>query len=99
MLCPSCQARESSRSKVLRPLRRRTGEVLSALAAEPLPWLSARAARRAGKLEPNSRAYTPKHLVEKILTSRSAIEGERLSRRRQLTGRSTQAAPGSSLET
>jgi class 3 adenylate cyclase len=27
--------------------------------------------------QPDPRAYTPKHLVEKILTSRSALEGER----------------------
>jgi class 3 adenylate cyclase len=26
---------------------------------------------------PDPRSYTPKHLVEKILTSRSAVEGER----------------------
>jgi zinc-ribbon domain len=26
---------------------------------------------------PDPRSYTPKHLVEKILTSRSALEGER----------------------
>jgi hypothetical protein len=26
---------------------------------------------------PDPRAYTPKHLAEKILTSRSALEGER----------------------
>jgi hypothetical protein len=30
-----------------------------------------------GRTIPDPRAYTPQHLAEKILTSRSAIEGER----------------------
>src|SRR5437867_363891 len=34
-----------------------------------------RSADRAASIDP--RAYTPKHLAEKILTSRSALEGER----------------------
>ena len=37
------------------------------------------AARRGSKpaSSPDPRSYTPKHLAEKILTSRSALEGER----------------------
>jgi hypothetical protein len=31
----------------------------------------------AGASAPDPRSYTPKHLAEKILTSRSALEGER----------------------
>src|SRR5262249_41514217 len=34
-------------------------------------------AEAAGPASPDPRSYTPKHLAEKILTSRSALEGER----------------------
>src|SRR2546425_2473 len=67
--CPECAA----------PLARRC----AACGAEPpptakfCPECAAPLAARPQAAAPDPRAYTPKHLAEKILTSRAALEGER----------------------
>src|SRR5206468_9963371 len=81
---PFLQARESRRPKILRPLRRRARAELSLVrrkgrARRAVLRRVRKVARRTSKTPPPSdpRSYTPKHLAEKILTSRSALEGER----------------------
>src|SRR2546421_2823558 len=53
------------------------GAQASAAAPAPAPGIPARAAAPSTAHEPAPLAYTPPHLTEKILTSRSALEGER----------------------
>jgi class 3 adenylate cyclase/tetratricopeptide (TPR) repeat protein len=67
-VCPSCQASNP-------PGQKFCGECGAPLAAKPasVDITPARAADRFASPE----SYTPKHLAEKILTSKSAIEGER----------------------
>ena len=67
-VCPACQARTS-------PGQKFCGECGAPLAAKPPP-AEAAPARPAGRFA-SPDAYTPKHLAEKILTSKTAIEGER----------------------
>src|SRR5262249_21872033 len=62
-VCPSCSAKVSAGSKFC-------DSCGSALAADPTPPAGA-----SPLASPES--YTPKHLAEKILTSRAALEGER----------------------
>jgi class 3 adenylate cyclase/tetratricopeptide (TPR) repeat protein len=54
-----------------------TGAQASAAAPSPAPGMPARAASPSTKHARDPLSYTPKHLAEKILTSRSALEGER----------------------
>src|SRR5215469_5226183 len=54
-----------------------TGAHASAAAPSPAPGMPARAASPSTEQERDLLPYTPKHLAEKILTSRSALEGER----------------------
>src|SRR5262249_25389983 len=54
-----------------------TGAPASAAAPSPAPGMPARAAFPSPEQERDPLSYTPKHLAEKILTSRSALEGER----------------------
>jgi class 3 adenylate cyclase/tetratricopeptide (TPR) repeat protein len=54
-----------------------TGEQASASAPSPTPGTPARATALPTEQEHAPLAYTPQHLAEKILTSRSALEGER----------------------
>jgi adenylate cyclase len=62
VVCPSCGASASATAKFCR----RCGAALTGLAlTAPQPPT------------PSPRSYTPKHLADKILTSRSALEGER----------------------
>ena len=80
------QSRESSAGEVLRRLRRAAGAALRELLGRAAGGraLLRRAAgprSRRGGGRPRRRAtpgsYTPQHLAEKILTNRSALEGER----------------------
>jgi len=71
-LCSACQAVNPSTNKFCSEC----GQRLATAAAAPAP------AAAAAPIAPPARfaspeAYTPKHLAEKILTSKSAIEGER----------------------
>jgi len=54
-----------------------TGTHASAAALSPAPGMPARAASPSTEQERDRLSYTPQHLAEKILTSRSALEGER----------------------
>src|SRR5262249_26083894 len=54
-----------------------TGEQASAAAPPPVPGTPELASAPALDQEREPLSYTPKHLAEKILTSRSALEGER----------------------
>src|SRR5262245_50342979 len=54
-----------------------TGEPASPPAPSPAPGIPERAASLLTEQERAPLAYTPQHLAEKILTSRSALEGER----------------------
>ena len=85
MKCPRCQAENPPQAKFCEQcgtgLARscsHCGSQLSSIArfcAECGHPVSSTAAERAGRLaSPDS--YTPKHLAEKILTSRAALEGE-----------------------
>ncbi len=81
-------AREPRRARVLRGMRRAARPGLRHSAARPLsptaqvlppvrhpPALCRAGSRLSASAHPES--YTPKHLAEKILTSKSALEGER----------------------
>src|SRR6516165_7538343 len=54
-----------------------TGAQASAATPSPAPGMPARAASPSTEQERDPLSYTPKHLAEKILTSRNALEGER----------------------
>src|SRR5215510_3269368 len=54
-----------------------TGEQASAAAPPPVPETSVLTSAPASDQAREPLSYTPKHLAEKILTSRSALEGER----------------------
>jgi class 3 adenylate cyclase len=54
-----------------------TGQQASAAAPSPASGISDLASAPAPEREREPLSYTPKHLAEKILTSRSALEGER----------------------
>jgi class 3 adenylate cyclase/tetratricopeptide (TPR) repeat protein len=71
-LCPACQAANPPTNKFCSECGQRLAQPSAAPAptAGPVP---AAPSARFGSPE----AYTPKHLAEKILTSRGAIEGER----------------------
>ena len=71
--CDDCGGRLADRVPDLRPRASRRSAVLRRLRA-------GRSSGRAGSFDPPSRAprdYTPKHLADKILQSKSALEGER----------------------
>src|SRR5213593_1712807 len=75
-LCPACQAANPPTNKFCSECGQRLGGPAGAPAAAPVsppspPAVADRFASPAG--------YTPKHLAEKILTSKSALEGERKS--------------------
>src|SRR5262245_10560563 len=67
-VCPSCQAKNA-------PGQKFCGECGASLAGKPAPVEVAPAPPAGRFASPES--YTPKHLAEKILTSKAAIEGER----------------------
>ncbi len=66
--CAACGTANAPAAKFCR----RCGRALGAATPAPLP-AAGPPRRHAGAPEP----YTPPHLVEKVLTSRSALEGER----------------------
>ena len=68
--CPACGAANTATDKFCHECGTRLGASAAPAAAEPAP-----PARRERFASPQS--YTPKHLAEKILTTKSAIEGER----------------------
>jgi predicted ATPase/class 3 adenylate cyclase len=76
-VCPSCGAALRPEARFCGACGRRVGE---AAAAAPAPAPSASAARprpAPSPPPPAPAAYTPRHLADKILRSRSALEGER----------------------
>ncbi len=85
MTCPRCQAAEPRRRAVLRGVRRTPRARLRAVRRRDCAWEASSArlrdrtvAVRARRPPRRARAnYTPKHLAEKILTSKAALEGER----------------------
>ena len=64
-ICPECGHENASSQKFC-------GECGSAIAPDATPAAAAPAARFG-----SPQAYTPKHLAERILTSKTALEGER----------------------
>src|SRR5262245_51456370 len=75
-LCPACQTANPPTNKFCSEC----GQRLAQPSAAPVP--TAAPAPAPAPAAPSDRfaspeAYTPKHLAEKILTSRGAIEGER----------------------
>src|SRR5262249_20370931 len=85
MRCGSCTAENPEHAKFCLECGAQLGRRCAACGAE-LPG-SAKfclecgkpraSASKPGLPPPDPRSYTPKHLAEKILTSRSAVEGER----------------------
>src|SRR3989449_131318 len=73
-LCPACQAANPPTNKFCSECGQRLGGPAGAPAAVPAAT-AAPAAPPDRFASPES--YTPKHLAEKILTSKSALEGER----------------------
>src|SRR5262249_27295448 len=76
-LCPACQAANPPTNKFCSECGQRlAGSAPTPIpATPPAPGLAAPAATTARFASPE--AYTPRHLAEKILTSKAAIEGER----------------------
>ena len=72
-LCPACRTANPPTNKFCSECGQRLGQPAAAPAATAAPLPAAPPAARFASPE----AYTPKHLAEKILTSRGAIEGER----------------------
>jgi predicted ATPase/class 3 adenylate cyclase len=72
-LCPACQTANPPTNKFCSECGQRLGQPAAAPAVTAAPPPAAPSAARFASPE----AYTPKHLAEKILTSRGAIEGER----------------------
>src|SRR5688572_21484184 len=70
LLCPQCNARLDSDSRFCDACG---AELATTAAALPAPPAAPAPSAQFG----SPGAYTPKHLAEKILTSRSALEGER----------------------
>ena len=85
MKCSRCQHENPSASKVLRGVRRSARAHLRELRHsllrnnKVLPRMRASGSRSVElrKALSSPETYTPKHLAEKILTSKSALEGER----------------------
>ena len=87
MQCLQCRHENSARREVLRGMRGSAGARVCANCGAPCrrPPSSARNARippassrpPASRLRRARKSYTPKHLAEKILTSKAALEGER----------------------
>jgi class 3 adenylate cyclase/tetratricopeptide (TPR) repeat protein len=83
--CPLCQQENHSLAKFCEQCAAPLPQTCSHCGAQVSPTVSlcsecAHPVGRSGIAEPRSvwpAAYTPKHLAEKILTSRSALEGER----------------------
>src|SRR5688572_16312004 len=71
-LCPQCQARVEPESRFCDACG---VQLVVAPTSRPIPAASSSAEPAATFATPG--AYTPKHLADKILTSRSALEGER----------------------
>ena len=89
MLCPRCRHENPARAKFCLECGQRLAPACVACGAE-LPEtakfcpecgraVAAAGAGGAAPAEPAPAAYTPRHLAERILTSRSALEGERKS--------------------
>jgi class 3 adenylate cyclase/tetratricopeptide (TPR) repeat protein len=89
MLCPRCRHENPARAKFCLECGQRLALACVACGAE-LPEtakfcpecgrpVAAAGAGGAAPAEPAPAAYTPRHLAERILTSRSALEGERKS--------------------
>ena len=87
MLCPRCRHENPARAKFCLECGQRLAPACIACGAE-LPEtakfcpecgrpVAAAGAGGAAPAEPAPAAYTPRHLAERILTSRSALEGER----------------------
>src|SRR3954452_20807307 len=83
-VCPACKAANPSTTKFCGECGERLEAVVPAPAPAPLPAASdglpvapSAAPRPAVSVTPAPESYTPKHLAERILTSRAALEGER----------------------
>src|SRR6185369_4165886 len=72
-LCPACQAPNPPTNKFCGEC----GQPLSGAAAPSAPAATAAAPAATPARFASPEAYTPRHLAEKILTSKGAIEGER----------------------
>jgi len=70
---PSVSARQSRRPEILRRVRSSSRRPLSSVRSVKRCWAEVLWRLRRAAACP----YTPKHLAQKILTSRSALEGER----------------------
>jgi class 3 adenylate cyclase/tetratricopeptide (TPR) repeat protein len=82
LVCPACNHQNAAGQKFCGECGAKLGAPATpplAVAPTPVETDTAPAAPRSGSAfrEAAPAAYTPKHLAEKILTSRSAIEGER----------------------
>jgi class 3 adenylate cyclase/tetratricopeptide (TPR) repeat protein len=82
LTCPSCRHRNPGDAKFCQQCGQPIHRICSACHAEIAP--DAKFCHRCGQpirptaqTSPANRAYTPRHLADKILTSRSALEGER----------------------
>ena len=75
--CPSCGAVLRAGARFCGACGKRIGEPAPARRAEPEPAAPAAPAAAALPSRSPVAAYTPRHLADKILRSRSAIEGER----------------------
>src|SRR5437870_8402029 len=73
-LCPACQAVNPTTNKFCSEC----GQRLAGAAPAPAPAVAAAPATTSARFA-SPDAYTPKHLAEKILTSKGALEGERKS--------------------
>src|SRR2546428_8925678 len=71
-LCPACQAVNPTTNKFCSEC----GQRLAGAAPAPAPAVAAAPATTSARFA-SPDAYTPKHLAEKILTSKGALEGER----------------------
>ena len=88
MLCPRCRHENPARAKFCLECGQRLALACAACGTElpetakfcpecGHPVATAGAGGGAAPVEPAPATYTPRHLAERILTSRSALEGER----------------------
>jgi Double zinc ribbon len=81
-LYPACQAANPPTNKFCSECGQRlAGAAPTPLPATPPPPTAAEAPVATAARFASPEAYTPRHLAEKILTSKGAIEGERTSSR------------------
>jgi class 3 adenylate cyclase/tetratricopeptide (TPR) repeat protein len=76
-LCPACQTANPPTNKFCSECGQRLGDAPTPVPATPPAPVPAAAPTATTARFASPEAYTPKHLAEKILTSKAAIEGER----------------------